>query len=131
MQCLDFVCDLRASREGLIKISQGLYESILPLVRTQVESQIKVRDFSHAAVSIHPAEFKTWSDARNALLVESKRPLKAKLDADIAAAKEDTAEIGRIRVAYKAAEKEMEHKLDHAPLSMHMSLGVQYNFLSK
>ena len=27
--------------EGLVKISQTLYESILPLVRTQVESQIK------------------------------------------------------------------------------------------
>ena len=27
--------------EGLVKISSNLYESILPLVKTQVESQIK------------------------------------------------------------------------------------------
>ena len=27
--------------EGLVKISQGLYDSILPLVKTQVESQVR------------------------------------------------------------------------------------------
>ena len=58
--------------EGLVKISQSLYESILPLVRTQVESQIKVRDFSRAQVSIQPAEFGNWSEARAELMVEAK-----------------------------------------------------------
>merc|ERR1719486_747307 len=58
--------------EGLVKISQSLYESILPLVRTQVESQIKVRDFSRAQVSISPADFSTWNDARAELLTEAK-----------------------------------------------------------
>ena len=28
-------------REGLVKISSSLYENILPLVKSQVESQIK------------------------------------------------------------------------------------------
>jgi len=44
--------------EGLVKISQSLYESILPLVKTQVESQIKVRDLSRASVTLAPAECK-------------------------------------------------------------------------
>jgi len=30
--------------EGLVKISSNLYETILPMVRAQVESQIKVKD---------------------------------------------------------------------------------------
>ena len=51
--------------EGLVKISQQLYESILPLVRTQVESQIKVRDLSRASVSVSPSEYSSWSEARS------------------------------------------------------------------
>merc|ERR1712159_822828 len=46
--------------EGLVKISTSLYESILPLVKTQVESQIKVRDLSRAQVSVQPAEYTSW-----------------------------------------------------------------------
>lgn len=60
-------------QEGLVKISSSLYESILPLVRTQVESQIKVRDFSKAQVSVSPAEYSSWSEARSELMTEAKR----------------------------------------------------------
>ena len=35
-------------------------------------SQIKVRDFSRATVSISPAEYASWSEARNEILVEAK-----------------------------------------------------------
>lgn len=56
--------------EGLVKISSSLYESILPLVRTQVSSQIKVRDFSRAMVSLSPADSTSWSAARADLIVE-------------------------------------------------------------
>ena len=48
--------------------------------------QIKVRDLSRATVSITPAEFSTWSDARAELMKEAKRPLKAQLDAELSAA---------------------------------------------
>merc|ERR1712224_182616 len=42
--------------EGLVKISQSLYDSILPMVKTQVASQIKVRDLSRATVTAAPAQ---------------------------------------------------------------------------
>merc|ERR1719454_250092 len=77
--------------EGLVKISSGLYESILPLVKTQVESQIKVRDLSKAQVSLQPAEFSSWGDARAELMIEAKRPLKAQLQAELAAAASEEA----------------------------------------
>ena len=35
-------------------------------------TQIKVRDFSRAQVNIQPAEFGSWSEARNELMVEAK-----------------------------------------------------------
>lgn len=116
--------------EGLVKISQGLYESILPLVKTQVESQIKVRDLSRATVSITPAEFSSWSDARAELLTEAKRPLKAQLEAEMAAAANES-EQRQIRAAFDQREKAIEHEIDHKPLEMHLSLGVAYNFLTK
>merc|ERR1711959_499630 len=61
--------------EGLVKISQSLYESILPLVKAQVQSQIKVRDFSKATVSLCPAEYSSWSECRTEMMLEAKRPL--------------------------------------------------------
>jgi len=116
--------------EGLVKISQGLYESILPLVKTQVESQIKVRDFSRAEVSITPAEFGSWDEARSELLKEAKRPLKAQLDAELATAADDAA-VKECRDAFAQREAAIEHDIDHEPLEMHLQLGVAYNFLSK
>lgn len=35
--------------------------------------QIKVRDLSRASVTITPAEFASWADARAELLTEAKR----------------------------------------------------------
>ena len=97
--------------EGLVKISQGLYESILPLVKTQVESQIKVRDLSRASVTITPAEFASWADARAELLTEAKRPLKAQFEAEMAGAAND-AETRQIRAAFDQREKAIEHEID-------------------
>ena len=100
------------------------------LVKTQVESQIKVRDLSRATVSITPAEFASWSDARAELLTEAKRPLKAQLEAEMAAAANES-EQRQIRAAFDQREKAIEHEIDHKPLEMHLSLGVAYNFLTK
>jgi len=116
--------------EGLVKISQGLYESILPLVKTQVESQIKVRDFSRASVTITPAEFASWADARAELLTEAKRPFKAQFQAEMAVSPSEEHTL-KLRTAFDQREKAIEHEIDHKPLEMHLSLGVSYNFLTK
>jgi hypothetical protein len=117
--------------EGLVKISTGLYDSILPLVKTQVESQIKVRDFSRASVSITPAEYGSWADARDDLITEEKRPLRAQMEAEISDAGGDAAKIAKIRNNFASQERMLESEIDHKPLEMHLSLGISYNFLSK
>jgi len=99
-------------------------------VRAQVESQIKVRDMSRTSVSIHPAEFASWSDARADLLLEAKRPLKAQLETEISNAVDDT-EVQKIRKTFAQREAKIEQDIDHAPLDVHISLGMAYNFLSK
>jgi len=81
------------------------------LVKTQVESQIKVRDLSRASVVITPAEFSSWANARAELLTEAKRPLKAQLEAEMAGAANDK-ESREIRAAFDQREKAIEHEID-------------------
>ena len=89
-------------------------------------AQIKVRDFSRAQVTITPAEFGSWEEARSELLKEAKRPLKAQLDAELATAVDDAA-VKECRDAFAQREAAIEHDIDHEPLEMHLQLGVSYN----
>jgi hypothetical protein len=136
----------------------------MPLVQSQVTSQIKVRDLSRAMVSVQPAEASSWSSARADLIVEAKRPLKvsempntssrfetlspsrllvfspfsiltfllkqAQLAADLAACNNDE-ESAVMRGNYEAAERELEHQIDHKPLEANLELEICYQFLSK
>jgi hypothetical protein len=115
--------------EGLVKISQSLYESILPAVRNQVETQIKVRDLSKASVSIAPADHSSWSDARSELMVASKRTLKAQLTSELAGVTED-AERAPIEAVFAQKEANLEHRIDNELMSIDLELAISYNFLS-
>lgn len=115
--------------EGLVKISSGLYDSILPLVRTQVDSQIKVRDLSRTSVSVEPAEFSSWTEARSAMMVEAKRPLKSQMAAELKACGGDAAAQDALRADFAKREASIEHQLDAKQMEMHMELEVNYNFL--
>ena len=90
----------------------------------------EVRDFSKAAVTLSPAEYSSWSDARSEMMVDVKRPLKAQLQAELAAAPNDEAR-EEITQAFAAREKALEHDLDHKPMDLHMTIDLSYNFLSK
>ena len=104
-----------------------MYESILPLVKSQVSSQIKVRDLSKAMVSVSPADYSSWSNARAELIVEAKRPLKAQLAAELSAAADDE-EAAAIRQAFDKQERELEHHIDHKPLELNIEMAVEYQF---
>lgn len=93
-------------------------------------SQIKVRDFSKAQVTLQPAEFSSWGDARAEMMIEAKRPLKLQLQAELGAAADDE-ERESITAAFASREKALEHDLDHKPMDVHMTLDMSYNFLSK
>ncbi|MAU93104.1 MAG: hypothetical protein CMJ93_02695 [Planctomycetes bacterium] len=45
------------------------YETIMPMVRAQVESQIRVRDLSKTSVSIAPADYSSWQVALDSMLL--------------------------------------------------------------
>tara|TARA_B110001452_G_C15157331_1_gene402611 strand:+ start:741 stop:1061 length:321 start_codon:yes stop_codon:yes gene_type:complete len=99
-------------------------------VKTQVESQIKVRDLSNLAVSIAPADFGSWHDVRTELMSEAKAGLKARVEAELAAAADDD-ELKTLRDRFSAEERSLEHQIDHQVHSFSAALVVEYNFLSK
>ena len=65
---------------------------------------------SRAQVTLQPAEFASWGDARSEMMVELKKPLKAQLQAELAAAPNDEAR-EEITAAFAAREKALEHDL--------------------
>tara|TARA_Y100000817_G_scaffold176895_1_gene138167 strand:+ start:271 stop:678 length:408 start_codon:yes stop_codon:yes gene_type:complete len=77
-------------------------------------------------VSIQPAEFSNWNEARAEMMVEAKKPLKAQLTAELGASSSDEA-TEQIRAAYEAREKALEHEIDHKVMDVHLELGVSYN----
>lgn len=115
--------------EGLVKISSSLFASVMPSVKAQVESQIKVRDLSDFGVAVTPSEYSSWSDARSALMLEAKRGLKSQLAAELVGASE--AEQENIRAAFRARESAIENDLDHQVFHLDATLQVDYNFLSE
>ena len=86
----------------------------------------KVRDYSHMNVTIQPAEFGSWADARSELMIEAKRPLQAQLDSQISAAVNES-DIKQLRAAFRDKEREIEHDIDHKQMEFHLNLGVAYN----
>lgn len=88
-------------------------------------AQIKVRDLSKAEVSVSPAEYGSWQEARSDLMKEAKKGLVAERAAALGAAS-DSEKVG-IRAHFDKKEREMEHSIDHKPLKLHMALGVSYN----
>ena len=102
----------------------------LKQVKQQVESQIKVRDLSNVAVSIAPADFGSWHDVRTELMSEAKSGLKARVEAELAAAADDK-ELETLRDRFASEERAIEHQIDHTVHQFSAALEVEYNFLSK
>ncbi len=102
----------------------------MPIVKTQVDSQIRVRDLSTSAVSIKPADYSSWSDLRAELVAEKKRPLRAQQAAELAAAADDDAK-EKINKTFAAEMAVIEAEVDHTPYNLSMELSVSYNFLSE
>jgi hypothetical protein len=101
----------------------------LPLTRLPLRSK-EVRDLSNVAVSIAPADFGSWHDVRTELMSEAKSGLKARVEAELAAAADDK-ELETLRDRFASEERAIEHQIDHTVHQFSAALEVEYNFLSK
>ena len=116
--------------EGLVKINSDLYSTILPMVKAQVESQIKVRDMSAAKISIQPATHATWTEARTELISEQKTKLRAELESELSATTNEAA-IEGLRDEFNRKERAIETDVDNTVHTFSATLEIDYNFLSK
>ena len=71
------VGEIEPMPEGLYKIHSSLYNTILPIVKTQVTNQIHVRDMSKFSIDLSPADYPNWQSAMDALTADKMRSLKA------------------------------------------------------
>jgi flagellar biosynthesis/type III secretory pathway protein FliH len=97
----------------------------MPMVKAQVESQIKVRDMSNVSVSLEPAEFSSWQEARTSLMAEAKAGLKAKLEAELASMANES-QLDGLRDAFSKEERELEHTMDHQVHTFSAILDLDY-----
>lgn len=87
------------------------YKTILPMVKAQVESQIKVRDLSNAKLSIEPADATSWGDVRTELIAEKKALLRSELETELSAAADESA-VEELRKGFSRKERMIEHEVD-------------------
>ena len=86
------------------------------MVKQQVESQIKVRDFTSAKLSIEPADAASWSDVRTSLITESKDRLRSELELELAGATGESA-LESIRNNFARRERLIEVRM---PVPAHL-----------
>jgi hypothetical protein len=88
-----------------------------------------VRDLSHTAVSISPADFSSWHDVRTELMAEAKKGFKARVEAELGAAAGEN--LSELKAAFSQEERAIEHSIDHQVHNFSATVDVSYNFLSQ
>lgn len=121
-----FVC---ACTHRLIKISSSLYDTLMPLVRQQVKSQIKVLDLSSMNVTISPADYSNWSAAAEAMSREAVAPIKAEQKRALRRAAGDAEKIAAINAEYEEKIEAEQAAVANTPLEFYIELATTYNFL--
>lgn len=99
------------------------------MVQQQVASQIRVRDFTKAEVSISPAEHGSWEAAREALVSERMVSVQRDHSAAIAAAASDEL-VAELTEKFKDQQSAIEAAVDEEKHEIHLELQADYNFLS-
>ena len=81
-------------------------------------------------MTISPADYNSWHDARTELMAEAKAGLKARVEAELACTT-DMDDIQKMRDGFAAEERLIEHDIDHTVHTFSTALDITYNFLSK
>lgn len=100
----------------------------LPHSPSLLGASSKVRDLSHTAVTIAPADYSSWHDVRQELMAEAKTGFKARVEAELAAANGEN--LDELKAAFQQEERAIEHAIDHEVHTFSAMVDVSYNFLS-
>lgn len=81
------------------------------------------------SVTASPADYASWESVRNELMAEAKKGLKARVEAEVAAAK-DGDDLEAMKVAFQGEERDLEHSIDHEVHTFAAVLDIDYNVSS-
>ena len=121
--------DVQQMPEHMVKVAQPLYETLMPLVKEQVRSQIKVCDMSSTSVKIAPAEFSSWDQVAQKLVSEKSAPVIQRRDRSINSVGANSDEIDLVKAEYATKLSDIEASVYHEPREIHMEISACYNFL--
>jgi hypothetical protein len=123
------MADVTQMPEQLVKISSSLYSTLMPMVKQQVASQIKVCDLSRFAVSVHPSDHASWQSAADHITAEALKPLKEELKRALKRPGFTPEDHEQINAEFQAKIEKKQAEVTHAPMEFHMNLKTTYNFL--
>lgn len=122
--------DIQQMPDQLLKISTGLYNTLMPLVKEQVRAQIKVADFSSMSVSIHPADYNSWNEVSDLLTQEKIAPIKAEHRRSLGRVDHDGPDkVAEVNAYYQEQIEAAMNDVANTAMEFSMELAVQYNFL--
>ena len=101
----------------------------LPCFGFLTDCSCAILQFSNTSVTIAPADFSSWHDARAQLMAESKTGLKARVEAELAAAADDD-DLALLKTKFASEERAIEHTVDHTVHSFSAAIDIEFNFLS-
>lgn len=115
--------------EGLVKVGLSTYEHFAPVVKRQLDSQIKVRNLQNLQVRASPVDAH-WGKTRSSMITAATRA-----DSEISRLKAEAAEGGaEIKAAAEAKMKirrnAIEDATDATPIRVDATYKMVYNFLS-
>lgn len=123
------MADVTQMPEQLVKISTGLYQTLMPMVKQQVAAQIKVCDLSRFAVSVHPSDHTSWQSAADHITAEAVKPLREELKRALKRPGNTPDDIDAINAEFQMKIEKKQADVTHAPMEFHMDLKTTYNFL--
>ena len=123
--------DIQSLPDQMIKISTGLYETLMPLVKDQVRNQIKVADFAKMSVSTQPADHASWGAASESLTREAVAPIKADHMRALQRVKGDSEKSAEVNAFYTEKIDSEMALVSHTPHELLVELSLEYNFLKQ
>jgi hypothetical protein len=113
----------------LIKISTGLYNMLMPLLKDQVRAQIKVADFSAMRLDVAPADFGSWQEVTDVLTKEALGPIKQEHRRALLRVGSDEAKTVEVNAYFAERLETAMADVSNQPHEFFVQLGFAYNFL--
>lgn len=120
--------NITESPEQLVKISQTLFDTLIPPVELQVKNQINVTNLEEMGITISPADYPTWAAAGEALTKEAVAPIKLKQKRALQLAGNDQVKIEAIKKEFEAMIDDAQASIATTPYEFVVHINVDYNF---